>query len=164
MCDTFDPQNLKNLLVSAAGEKEKFDSVRTTTSFKAGQIASLVRVRKGKMDVRENIHADPVLAHINAGVICAFSRNRSPLLLSSKSAFHVSILPSENVASLKQFPLSHYLMCENRLPLAGAEDTRAGHELAAKRGAGSSPNSSLPRPDSPHRAGHLGLIVGPTGH
>lgn len=75
-----------------------------------------------------------------------------------------SILRSENVASLKQFPLSHYLMCENRLPLAGADGTRAGHELAAKRGAGSSPRPSLPGPDSPHRAGHLGRIVGPTGH
>lgn len=165
MCDTFDPQNLKNLPVSAAGEKEKFDSARTTASFKAGQIASLVRVRTGKRGVRENIYSDPsfcVLAHINAGVICAFSRIRPPP--SSESAFHVSILPSENVASLKQFPLSHYLMCENRLPLAGAEDTRAGHELAAKRGAGSSPNSSPPGADSPRRAGHLGLIVGPTGH
>lgn len=167
MRDTFDPQNLKNLLVSAAGEKEKFDSVRTTTSFKAGQIASLVCVRTGKMDVRENIYADPSLctcAYQCSSNLCLFKDPIPLLLLPSKSAFHVSILPSENVASLKQFPLSHYLMCENRLPLAGAEDTRAGHELAAKRGAGCSPNSSLPGPDSPHRAGHLGLIVGPTGH
>lgn len=81
MCDTFDPQYLKNLLVSAAGEKEKFDPVRTTTSFKKGQIASRVCAHAGEMDVSENIYANPslcVLAHINAGVICAFSRIGSP--------------------------------------------------------------------------------------
>lgn len=114
----------------------------------------------------ENIYADPsvcVFAHINTGVICAFSRIRSPpatLLPSSKSAFYVSILPSENVASLKQFPLSHYLMCENRLPLAGAEDARSGHELAAKRGAGSSPNSLCLDPTVPTGLDTWGWLLG----
>lgn len=96
-------------------------------------------------------------------LICAFSRTRS-LSSSSLNIFHISILPSENVASLKQFPLSHYLMGKNRFPLAGAVDTRAGQELAVKRGTGSLPSSSLLGPDSPHRAGHWGRTVGPTGH
>lgn len=66
-CDTFGLQNLKNLLVSAAGKKKKFDCVRTPTSLKAGQIAQPpVRVRTGekwvkRMEMGENIYADPSL-------------------------------------------------------------------------------------------------------
>ena len=117
MCDTFDPQNLKNLGVFAAGEKERFGSERTTTSFKAGQIASRARVRTGKMNVRENIYADPslcVLAHINAVVICAFSRIRPPppspryppLLQERISRLHTAIGECRLLEAISSQPLS----------------------------------------------------------
>lgn len=114
MCDTFDPQYLKNLLVSAAGEKEKFDPVRTTTSFKKGQIASRVCAHAGEMDVSENIYANPslcVLAHINAGVICAFSRIGSPpptptLLQERNSRLHTAIGECRLLEAISSQPLS----------------------------------------------------------
>ena len=136
------------------------------TLFKAGKIkCSFLACERKNMCVHGCIHMCLFVCErmCMSMLICAFSRTRS-LSSSSLNIFQVSILPSENVASLKQFPLSYYLMGKSCFPMAGADDTWAGQELAVKRGTGSLPSSSLLGPDSPHRAGHWGRTVGPTGH